>query len=65
MDLGSDNPVPEIPEGGLAYTNNVNYFCVFFGQQPAWVVEYIGQIEGEYWKKLLTLQDYSKLKIYQ
>ena len=65
IDLGTDNPNPEIPEGGLAYTNNGNYFCVFFGQQPAWAVEYIGQIKGDKWKKLLTLQEFSKLKIYQ
>lgn len=51
-DLGSENPQERIPPGGLAYTNRGNYFCIFFGQTPAWPVEYIGEIEGEGWKKL-------------
>jgi len=44
IDLGSESPQPLIPSGGLAYTNQGNYFCVFFGQNPAWPVEYIGRI---------------------
>ena len=51
--LGEENPIPEIPPGGLAYTNNGNYVCVFFGQTPAWSVEYIGQIIGAQWQELL------------
>lgn len=50
-DLGQENPVPDIPEGGLAYTSRGNYFCVFFGQTPAWPVEYIGRITDN-WDKL-------------
>ena len=50
--LGEENPVPTIPPGGLAYTNNGNYICIFFGQKPAWPVEYIGKIEGDQWKIL-------------
>lgn len=34
-------------------TNNGNYFCIFCGQSPAWPVEYIGQVKGESWKKLI------------
>lgn len=52
LDLGEDKPVPEIPPGGLAYTANGNYLCIFFGQTPAWPVEYIGQINEKSWEKL-------------
>lgn len=55
VNLGQENPIPDIPSGGLAYTNNGNYFCIFFGQKPAWSVEYIGQIMGDSWKHLLKL----------
>jgi hypothetical protein len=51
--LGEENPLPDIPPGGLAYTGKGNYFCIFFGQTPAWPVEHIGQIEGGNWKKLI------------
>ncbi len=51
--LGEENPVPQIPSGGIAYTSNGDYVCIFFGQTPAWSVEYIGQINGDSWKKLL------------
>ncbi len=53
LDLGEDDPIPEIPCGGIAYTNNGNYLCVFFGQTPAWPVEYIGNIKDDSWKILL------------
>jgi len=53
IDLGAENPVSEIPPGGIAYTNRGNYVCVFFGQSPAWPVEYIGRIPDYGWKKLL------------
>jgi hypothetical protein len=52
-DLGSDHPVPSIPPGGLAYTNNGHYLCIFFGQTPAWPVEYIGQIRNDDWIRLV------------
>ncbi len=52
-DLGEENPVPKIPPGGIAYTRQGNYVCIFFGQTPAWEVEHVGQIEGDKWKKLL------------
>ncbi len=53
VDLGEESPVPEIPPGGIAYTRQGNYVCVFYGQRPAWDVEYIGTIEGDEWKKLI------------
>lgn len=63
INLGTENPVPTIPPGGLAYTNQGNYFCVFFGQNPAWPVEYIGQIKDETWKQLLDIRDFQSLKV--
>ena len=51
-DLGVESPVPSIPKGGLAYTSNGGYFCIFFGQTPAWPVEYLGDIEGDTWTRL-------------
>ena len=53
INLGEENPVPDIPPGGIAYTNNGNYVCIFFGQTPAWSVEYIGQVIGDGWEKLI------------
>ncbi len=44
--------VPAISPGGLAYTQNGDYFCIFFGQDPAWPVEHVGRIVGDDWKKL-------------
>lgn len=53
IDLGTESPVPVIPTGGLAYTNQGNYLCIFYGQNPAWSVEHIGRlIEG--WKGKLS-----------
>ena len=62
-DLGDDAPIDEIPAGGLAYTNNGNYFCVFFGQRPAWAVEYIGQIIGDQWLRLQQENSLTSLTI--
>ena len=36
---------PMIPPGGLAYSENGNFLCVFWGQAPAWPVDYLGQID--------------------
>jgi hypothetical protein len=63
LDLGQENPVAEIPPGGLAYTNNGNYFCIFYGQRPAWPVEYIGQINAEDWKQLLGCGDLESVTV--
>ena len=51
-DLGEEDPVSAIPPGGIAYTNHGNYVCIFFGQTPAWPVEYIGHINGDQWRCL-------------
>jgi len=51
--LGSEDPVADIPPGGIAYTNQGNYVCIFFGQRPAWAVEYIGQIPDNQWQQLV------------
>mgnify|MGYP006310237615 CR=1 FL=1 len=56
-DLGEENPVADIPAGGLAYTNRGGYACIFFGQRPAWAVEYIGQIDDDHWPRLLDHPD--------
>ena len=52
VDLGEESPVPMIPPGGLAYTRQGNYFCIFFGQTPAWPVEHIGYIIDGDWERL-------------
>ena len=46
------NPQPTIPSGGLAYSKKGSYLCIFYGQVPAWPVEYIGQVEGDSWLPL-------------
>lgn len=53
IDLGEEKPVSDIPPGGIAYTNNGNYLCIFFGQKPAWAVEYIGRIVDDQWQWLV------------
>mmetsp|Transcript_1278 Transcript_1278/g.920 ORF Transcript_1278/g.920 Transcript_1278/m.920 type:complete len:117 (-) Transcript_1278:189-539(-) len=53
INFGEENPVSTIPPGGIAYTNNGNYVCIFFGQTPAWPVEYIGHIISGQWKHLV------------
>lgn len=52
VDLGAHDPVPKIPGGGIAFTNNGNYLCFFYGQRPAWAVEYIGNMDNE-WTTLI------------
>ena len=37
--------IPRIPPGGLAYSQQGQYLCVFFGQDPAWPVDYIGHVD--------------------
>lgn len=63
IDLGEEKPVSTIPSGGIAYTNNGNYVCIFWGQTPAWPVEYIGQIKGETWKKLVENPSHGSVTI--
>jgi hypothetical protein len=45
--------VSTIPPGGIAYSRRGSYLCVFFGQDPAWPVDHVGQIEGDGWRQLI------------
>lgn len=63
-DLGTENPVPSIPPGGIAYTNQGNYLCLFYGQQPAWPVEHVGEVAENEWQLLETLSP-TRLRITQ
>ena len=47
-DLGVENPQAEVSNNALAYTNHGNYFCIFFGQQPAWPVEVVGEVQDSH-----------------
>ncbi len=51
-DLGQENPVGEIPPGGLAYSQQGEYICIFYGQTPAWPVDHIGDIIEDRWTRL-------------
>ena len=50
--FGEENPVDDIPPGGIAYTHKGKYLCIFFGQKPAWPVEHIGRILDGQWERL-------------
>ncbi len=62
-DLGEEDPTPRIPPGGIAYTREGNYVCVFFGQTPAWSVEYIGKILNNEWEKLVENASHESVEI--
>ncbi|MBD3315662.1 MAG: hypothetical protein GF344_07740 [Chitinivibrionales bacterium] len=62
-DLGEENPVPTVPSGAVAYTNSGNYLCVFFGQSPAWPVEYVGRIIDDQWRILLEKKHRGEMTI--
>ncbi len=53
LDLGEEVPVPDIPAGGIAYSSKGNLVCIFFGQTPAWPVDYIGHIRDDQWPYLV------------
>lgn len=61
--LGEENPIPSIPPGGIAYSTNGSYICIFYGQTPAWPVEHIGQILEEQWGSLLEKPTQNKVTI--
>ena len=63
IEISEGNPITEIPPGGLAYSKNGNYFCIFLGQDPAWPVEHIGQISEKDWKKLKNKNNLSSVVI--
>ena len=70
--LPSSRKQPKIPCGGLAYSDQGQYLCIFFGQTPAWPVEYFAQIEvgweeliGPKWQNLtVTKEDPLALESY-
>lgn len=51
-DVKKGRLVAQIPPGGIAYSYQGSYLCIFFGQTPAWPVEHIGAIEGKKWERL-------------
>ena len=62
--LPMTRPQPRIPAGGLAYSSQGNYLCLFFGQTPAWPVDYIAQVEVGYehlqggsWRSLVVTRE--------
>ena len=63
--LPVSRPQPLIPAGGLAFSDQGQYLCVFYGQTPAWPVEYLGQIDvgweellGRNWRSMaVTMED--------
>ncbi len=56
VDLGEKSPVSDIPPGGIAYTNQGNYLCFFYGQRPAWPIEHVGEILKDEWQQLRSLK---------
>ena len=62
-DLGTENPVPEIPAGGIAYSQRGGYVCVFFGQTPAWPVDHIGRISDDEWIALKASTGINRVRI--
>ena len=63
VDLGTENPVSDIPAGGIAYSPKGRYVCIFFGQTPAWPVEHIGRIVGNQWERLVESPDQNGVTI--
>ena len=63
IDLGEEDPVEDIPDGGIAYTNRGGLVCIFFGQRPAWPVDFIGRIEEGQWRRLLEKYKMEHLEI--
>ena len=59
--LPEHKPQPRIPPGGIAFSQQGNYLCVFWGAAPAWPVDYIGQIDAE-WEKLRD-KSWTELKV--
>ncbi|KAL1523801.1 hypothetical protein AB1Y20_018724 [Prymnesium parvum] len=63
--LPCTKPQPMIPPGGLAYSQQGQYLCIFYGQVPAWPVEYFAQVEvgyehlqGGHWRDLaVSMED--------
>ena len=54
LNTPSVSPQSTIPPGGIAFSEKGSYLCLFYGQTPAWPVDYIGRFEGESWKSLIN-----------
>lgn len=63
VDLGKENPLSDIPKGGIAYSQKGNHLCLFFGQSPAWPVDLIGKIQDDQWKRLKNYPKPDSVKI--
>ena len=61
FDCGTENAVPEIPAGGIAYSKKGRYLCLFFGQTPAWPVDHIGMMKK--WERLREEKDNHLTKV--
>ena len=62
--LPISKPQAKVPSGGLAYSEQGKFLCVFFGQTPAWPVHYFAQIEvgweylpGGRWRTLAVTKE--------
>ncbi len=49
-DLGVGMLQQEVAPGGIAYTQQGEYLCFFYGQRPAWAVELLGEVDN--WQAL-------------
>ncbi len=63
VNLGEENLIEDVPAGGIAYTTRGNYVCIFFGQRPAWPVDYIGHMDDDQWPRLHGQTDLSRVTI--
>jgi len=63
LTVNDSNLVEVISPGGIAYTSRGNYFCIFYGQNPAWPVEEVGRIRDEQWHLLLDNSNLESLMV--
>jgi len=47
LELGEENPQPEVPLGAVAYWPPGNAFCIFFGQTPYSPVNLLGVLDAD------------------
>lgn len=47
VEMGEENPVAEVPPGGVAYWPPGKALCLFFGQTPYSPVNLVGEIVGD------------------
>ena len=61
--LPSTKPQPMIPPGGLAYSAQGNYLCVFFGQAPAWPVVSLAEVHTHIYLQYSQAVQYANSRI--